>query len=190
MLPFRLARQARVGPGGVGRGLVVTDMGHGRVRVERPQTAQGHDLPAVIQSLPIQRRLPLLGLAQRPAIGQPQLGAPVAVGFDKGQPFAVAYQAVADFERLQVAAMARPFVVESEAVAAMPHLDQAARHGNETPTPPRAIRRPVLGIGGLQRRQAEQVQQVHQQQFLVLLLVGQAQLHPRRQLGIQRRCLQ
>ncbi|MCY1303951.1 hypothetical protein D9M70_536830 [compost metagenome] len=34
------------------------------------------------------------------------------------------------------------------------------------------------------------MQQVHQQQFLVLLLVGQAQLYPRRQLGIQWRLLQ
>ena len=79
--------------------------------------------------------------------------------------------------------MARPLIVEGEAVARMADLVQSA--GKGTPCERRrqpALGRPWRGIGGVLRVRREDVLDIHQDQFLMLLLVIEAELEQRQRL--------
>ena len=74
--------------------------------------------------------------------------------------------------------MARPFVIECKAALARADLYETALERNE-PLRVRCARtmpRRLDPIGRLQRRLGEEVQNIHQDQFLMLLLVGEAQI--------------
>src|SRR5690606_40963285 len=69
-LPFGLGGQARAGPAGKGVGLVVADVAHRRMRLQRAHPAEGERLFEV--RLPVQRPLPAFGQDPGPAIAEPQ----------------------------------------------------------------------------------------------------------------------
>ena len=72
VLPLRLGGQPLAGPGRVGVGLVVADVQHRRVEVERLQAHQAHRAPAGVAARPVERRLPAFKpRLPRPAVQQP-----------------------------------------------------------------------------------------------------------------------
>ena len=183
MLPLGLGRQARAGPARVGVGLVVADVADRLVRVERPQAGRVKAVQPPSRVLPVERRLPAAGLHRVPAVGQPQLGPPVAAVGDEGQVLAVGHRPRGELEGVAADAVARAFVVEGEAVAVV--ADRRCRPAGEgEPAQRRAAgdrrQRPAVGDrparSGLQR---QHVLDVGEDQFLVLLLVVQAELDQR-----------
>ncbi|CAM8770751.1 hypothetical protein NCM_01976 [Burkholderia pseudomallei] len=175
---------SRARPLGVRGRLVETDVRHGRVARERLQAAQAELAPAeplaAVGRDPVERRLPAFALNDRPAVGQPELRARVAAVVDECRVFAVGHEPLRDLVRMQHRPVARPFVVEREAAPVVADLDDADR-----PRQPahRAVRTPRVGRGrrivaavrGQQRIERERMQDVRQDQFLVLLLVMQAE---------------
>ncbi|MNT12529.1 hypothetical protein D3C72_1474600 [compost metagenome] len=73
--------------------------------------------------------------------------------------------------------MARPLVVEGEALAVVADVHQPAGQADEAARAIAAGLAPAFVVGRAQGGTAEQMEQVHQQQFLVLLLMGKAELH-------------
>ena len=91
-------------------------------------------------------------------------------------------------ERLQQHLVPRAFIVEGEALAAMPDLDDAAIEGLEHGvTRWRARRGAGRGVSRPQRILRKSMQQVGEDQFLVLLFVLQPQRDQGFGRGIQRR---
>ena len=136
VLPFGFGGQPRAVPGvAVGRrparkrvGLEVADVRDRRVRVDRHQPVQREAGPAAIAlALPVQRRLDLVLAHPIPAGRQPPARVGVAAVGDELGPFAVGDQAVAERVRPQLLAMPRALVVEGEAGAVVPDLDQPTR---------------------------------------------------------------
>src|SRR6202000_179915 len=78
--PFKLRRQARVGPCGIGGGLKEAHMRNRVFAVQCLNTAQS-EYGVVV--LPIERCSPTFALRHRPAVGQPEFGAPIAAIFDE-----------------------------------------------------------------------------------------------------------
>ncbi len=73
--------------------------------------------------------------------------------------------------------MARAFVIKRESRRGHTELERAARHSPVTSLATDCVNRPVLVVGRLDRRPAEKIEHIHQQQFLMLLLVGKTQAH-------------
>ena len=85
--------------------------------------------------------------------------------------------------------MPRTFVVEVEGITAVAHFHQSPMAVEPGSMPLGACRfagcdgllikrfRPVAAIGRFERLTAESIQQVHQHQFLMLLLMVKAQFH-------------
>ncbi|MCY1362233.1 hypothetical protein D9M69_489380 [compost metagenome] len=140
--------------------------------------AQRHLPPRAFARFPVQRRLDALLADPAPAVGEPQAGGLVAAVVDELEPLAVGDRVRAQRERLQVDLVARPLAVKGKALAAMADLDHAAVEADPVG------RRARVGdhrLGQLRRKGRpqrilrEQVQDVGQQQFLVLLLMLQAE---------------
>src|SRR5579859_3997722 len=118
-LPLRLGRQARARPTRVGVGLIVADVADRLRRVDRAQAVQRHLVPAVVAALPIERRVPALLLDRPPAIREPELRARIATLLHEAQILTVGDQAVGKAEGIEELAVARPLVVEGEALEAI-----------------------------------------------------------------------
>ncbi len=188
MLPFGLGGQARARPGRIGFRLIEADVADGGRQIERPQPVQGHRAPAdtlvLWGFLPIERRNPVLGPGSSPALGEPEFRAPVTAVGHEGQPLGVGHQPVGELEGLQPDPVARAFVVEGEGSAGlrsgMADLHQAALEAHEPDgvggVGRRGRGRPWRGVGRLQGRLGEEVQDVHQDQLLMLLLMGEAEV--------------
>jgi hypothetical protein len=152
-------------------------MRHRARRIERLQAMQGKFLPAaVFLAAPVEGRGQLAGRHLVPAVGQPQGRVAIAAGLDECQVFAVRHQARGQFEGRDIAAVARQFVVEGKAAAIVADLDQAAVELEEGQRQRRRIRRHRIAIvGGCDRVVRQQVLDVGEYQFLVLLFVLQAE---------------
>ena len=184
--PFGFGRQARAAPVGKSGGL---EQGHPAERaraLERAQAVQRELAPvAGVVALPVQ------GLRQAkhtdlvPAFGQPQRSIAVAARVDEGEVVAVRHQMRGQRVRLHVLAVARQLVVEAEAVAVVADVDQAAgktdprRRHNALGRSRRRWR--VGAVGRVQRALRQQMQDVGEDQFLVLLLVLHTEFDQRRQ---------
>ncbi len=184
-LVFELGRQALARPVRVGRGLVVADVADRLGRVRRARTAERMDLPAVVACrLPVERRAPLLGLDEGPAVGQPELGPLVAAVGHEGQVFADRDRPVGDAAGPQQHAVHRLLVVETEVVAAMADLVDAARQ-----VEPLRRRRARLchrrpgAVARPDRVAPERVLDIGQEQLLMLLLVIEPELDQRQELA-------
>ena len=77
-LPLGLRRQPSPAPAGEGVGLVVADVADRLGLVEAAGPAQRECPPGAVDPLPVQRRLPSLGLDGGPAVREPEVGTPVA----------------------------------------------------------------------------------------------------------------
>ena len=175
--PFRFARQPRTGPACEGIGLVIADVTDRCLQVQRAQATKGHLVPAGVLAQPVQRSVPAGLLDQVPAVRQPQLRAGITAVSDERQVFAVAHQSFGKLEILDELAMSRGFAIEGEIAAGMPDVLHTA--GVFMPARALGAAGPGLGeivaINRVQRVLREDVLDVHQQQFLVLLLVLQAE---------------
>ena len=128
-LPFGLGRQPHAGPVGERIGFVVAHVADGLVGVDRPQTRQRELQPAIgIVGIarPVEGGLPVLGVHDGPAVGEPELGPAVAVVLHEGEPLAAGHRPVGQPEGSQVHRVHRELVVEAEPLAAMADLDGAA----------------------------------------------------------------
>jgi hypothetical protein len=156
---------------------------HRQVGVERRRAVQREFEPSALAvRLPVQRLRQFARRDQVPALGQPQRRIAIAALLDEARVLAVGDEARGQFERPQVHAVARQFVIEAEAVAAVAGLDQAA-----VETQPREWRRcrgarkRLAAIGRKRRVMRQQMLEVGEHQLLVLLLVMQAERDQRLQ---------
>ena len=139
-VPLGLGGQARAGPAGVGVGLVEADVADRGVVVERLRARQ-RERGVQSSSCQYSGRCQSLLVDRGPAVGQPQLGAVVAAVVDEGSwysPFVTGRLASA-WGRMQHL-VARPLVVEGEAVAGVADLGRCRRARRRTPA--RAARSP------------------------------------------------
>ena len=86
-------------------------------RLDGAQSRKGYHVPVAIPLFPVERRRPLPRLRLGPAVGEPQLGPPVAAVRHECQILAVGYEPVRKLERLEENAMPRRLVVERETIA-------------------------------------------------------------------------
>ncbi len=86
--PFELGGQAGTGPACAGIGFVVAEMTDRCVQIELAPATQGELAQQVV--VPVQRMLPLLDLAQRPALAQPPAWIAVTTRVDEGAVLGVA----------------------------------------------------------------------------------------------------
>ena len=153
-----------------------------RGRVDGLRAAQRHGPIAVVARFPIERRAPAFRLHRRPASREPDKGRAIAAVGHELHPFGVADQSVRKLERLDERAMPRALAIEGEALAIVSHLNAAAVEFV-------IGRRRVVGLADrdgawilvsrMQRVLREQMQDVGQQQFLMLLFMIAAELDQR-----------
>ena len=122
----------------------------------------------------------LLRATPVPALGQPPLRLGIAPGFDKLQELRIVHRSAGDLAARQEDLVPRPLVVEGKALAHMADLPQPRCHRQ----PGRCGRRRGFGccrlqrlVGRPQRVTGQQVLDVGEQQFLVLLLMLETKLH-------------
>jgi hypothetical protein len=184
-LPLRLGGQARAGPMGVGVRLEQGQVRHRQVRVQRPRAAQREFAPvAVVVLLPVDRTLQILATHPIPALGQPQRGVEIAAGGDERLVLAIGHQPRGQLERRHVLFMARQLVIEAEALAVVADRGQAAIKAQ--PGQRRRRRGQRRGRVQIRRQQGalrQQVLDVGEHQFLMLLLVLQPQRDQRLELA-------
>ena len=162
-------------------------MAHRRVRIDVGHSVQRERAPLRAFALPVQRRLPAARRRDVEALREPQLGPPIpAVGDERGE-FAVRDRRRRQIEGRDVDAMRGAFVVEREAVAVVAERHEAAVEAMPRVRPGRDGReRPARVIDGPRRVAREEMLDVGEQEFLVLLLVMQAEFGQRRRVRVQR----
>jgi hypothetical protein len=121
VLPLELGGETLAGPAGIGVGLEEAEVtGGGFAEVfEGLEAVEGVDAPAgfgVVVALPVERRLPAFGAHGGPAFGEPELGAVVTVLVDEGEVLSTGYGTVCELEGRDVNLVARGLVVEGEGV--------------------------------------------------------------------------
>lgn len=157
------------------------------VGIDGTASMQGEDLPvpvAAVAARPVERGLPAFALHGGPAVGEPQFRPRIAAVIDEGEVVAVADRPGGEAVGMQQHRMLRHLVVEGEAVSGImaDGMDAAAKAGE-------IQRRDAAGIGTVRRRQVDRREgmqrqgmlDVGEQQFLVLLLMGEAEFEHRRQ---------
>jgi hypothetical protein len=105
------------------------------VRIDSAKAAERHREPRAVDLLPEVRRSPLPRARDAEAVRQPQLRAQIAVVLDERDDLAVGDGAVSDRERFEEHAMARPLVVEREALAVVSDAHDATLVRDETHRP-------------------------------------------------------
>ncbi len=174
MLPLEFTGQPAAGPGRKRVSLVVADVGNRRGRINGLRPAQRHRPVAVLALLPIKRRAPAFRLHRRPSGGEPEQGRPVAAVGHELHPLRIGDKAIREFKRFDQRTMPRPLAIEGEAFAVVSDFHYAAI---ELPIG----RRRAIGLADrnwawifvsrTQRVLREQVQDIGQQQFLMLLFM-------------------
>ena len=183
--PFKLGRQTRASPARQCIGFKITEVARRRIWVDLQQPLQREMAVAASIHLPVKRKLPLPRLHPVPSHGQPQFGATVASVGHEFHHLAIGDQPAGQLERRHIGRVARGFVVKRKfavqrGVKAM--FDQAAVIGMPAQRLGRGARqRPVPGVGRVLRVERQRMLDVGQQQFLVLLLMVQAQVDELRQ---------
>ena len=119
VLPFEFGGEAVAGPAGVGVGLEEAEMADGGFAevFERDEAVEGVEAPAGLGfavALPVERGLPAFGAHGGPALGEPELGAVVAVLVDEGEVLGAGDGAGGEVEGLDVDGVAGGLVVEGE----------------------------------------------------------------------------
>ncbi len=150
------------------------------LELQLAEPAQRHLVPGVIPASPVQRRIPA-GLPQQcPAVGEPQLGPCITTIGNERQVFAVGDQSIGKLEILDELPVPGRFAIEGETFAGMADVLHAAVE--RMPAQALAVRLDsrfqVVAVDRMQGALREDVLDVHEQQFLVLLLVLQTQLDP------------
>lgn len=182
-LPLRFRRQPGSRPARKGIGLEVREVYNRLRRHKRLRAVQREFLPfpSIRPTPPIQRRLERKLGPPVPAFREPVLGVAIAAITHESQIFGVADEAFSQCKRLQEQRMAWRLVVEAKALPRMPDLYQAAlvlhpaRRCRGIPGIPIAC---ACACGPVERPRwmaRQQVLDVREHQFLVLLFVLQPQ---------------
>jgi len=123
---------------------------------------------------PVQGSLPVLGHNDRPPVGQPEFGSAVAPVLHEREPFPAGDRAVRQCEWREVGAVTRKLVVKAEAISRVSDVD----HSAVVLDPPGFGWRSVVGrhrgrrdVRRAHRVTRKDVLDIHEQQFLVLLLM-------------------
>ncbi len=147
------------------------------VEVQRPLPVQPEDAPVALLPRPVKRRLPAFALDRGPAFGQPKFRPAVPVGRHELEIVPARYRLGRDAASMEIVAVARPLVIESEAPFAGASFIDPGRQLHPTRLARRmAAQLRICLIGGTDRIEPECVLDIRQQQLLVLLLVLQAKL--------------
>ena len=168
VFPFRFGGKPGTAPAGIGIRFEPAQMTHRCLGVAAAAARQGE---FVVVLPPVARRLPLVLLHQGPAFTHPQLGALIAPIGDEAGVAGVAHQAAAQLKWLQPHPVPRRLVVEVEPLALVADLRQPAGAGQPLLLFQGQGQFSFRVVDGFQRLAVEAIQEVHKQQFLVLLLV-------------------
>src|SRR6266436_3780051 len=183
-LPLGFARQPLAGPFGEGVSFEKTDVADRLERVQSAASGQSEDGPLAAVAAPIERRLPALLANRGPAIRKPEFRPLVAAGLDETEILGAADRPYREAERFEPHFVARGLVVERKGRAVVSDLDEPAR---ELDPGRRRGRSPELGprrlVGREQGIDRKHVLDVHQDQFLMLLLVMKPELDKRGRLA-------
>ncbi len=162
-----------------------------RIGINGLSAAQSHAPKFAVARLPVKRRGPAFASHRGPAVRKPQQRIAVSAIRDKFGPLAVRDQSIRQAVGFDLDGVARAFAIKRETLALVPDLDQSAR---KTSIGLRAVdefdrQRDRFSVRRAQRILREQVQDIGQQEFLMLLLVMTAQLndfqHPLRRRSLQ-----
>ena len=107
-------------------GFVVAHVTDGFAVVDGPAPEEREDRPVTPLVAPVERRGPAVRLDGGPTVGEPQLRARVAAVGDERLPVARGDETARQAERRDECRVSRGLVVEREAVAVVPDVDDAA----------------------------------------------------------------
>ena len=158
-----------------------------RVGIDRLRPAQRHRPVAVLALVPVKRRGPSFRQHGRPSGGEPEQRISIAAVGHERHPFRIGDEPVREFVRFEQHAMPRPLAIEGEACAVVSDLHHAAIElpiGRRRAVGLADRDRAGILVGRTQRVLREQMQDVGEQQFLMLLFVIAAEFD---QLGDGRR---
>jgi hypothetical protein len=176
-LPLGFARETSSGPAREGIRLVEADVTYGLVGPDLSEPAETEDEPDPLGTRPVERRSPAALAGRGPTVREPELRLLVAARLDELEVLAIGDEPRGELEGVDVDAMARALVVESERVALV--ADPADPLVPAVPGGRLGLRGRSLGelpIDGRERISGEEVLDVGQDQLLVLLLVVQPEL--------------
>src|SRR5690348_16729323 len=159
-------------------------MTHGLVGIERTAPGEGEDGPMTVLGAPVERRRPAGLLHGRPAFREPEFRPAVAARLDEGEILAIRGEPRGETKIVEPDLVPWAFIVEGKARAAIPDLAQALAEFAEFERRGWTMHRGRrLSIGGIERIQPEDMLDVHQDQFLMLLFVIEPQRQERRDLA-------
>src|SRR5512146_727451 len=159
-------------------------MADGLVGIERATPGEREDGPMAVLAAPVERRRPARLLHGGPTFREPEFRPAIAAGFDEGEILAIGGEPRGETKIVEPDLVPRPLIVEGEAGAAIPDLAQALAEFAEFKRRGRTMHRGRrLGIGGIKRVQPQDMLDVHQDQFLMLLFVIEPQRQERRDLA-------
>ena len=176
--PFEFGGQALARPAGEGIGFEIGDMRDRGAGIAVMPAGMGELLALV----PVERRAHAVFAHPGPAIGEPQAGGVIAAIGDEFGPVAIGHQPLRQREGFEQDAVRGAFIVEGEAIRLVADPGDAA-----------GVFVPVLRLrlcgwhGRIPHRHAERVLEqrvldIGEQQFLVLLFVGEPEFDQRREL--------
>ena len=113
----------------IGIRFIIADVANRLGLDDRPEPAERLRPPGAVDLLPVERGLPAAGVRDVPAVGEPQLGPPIAAVLDEREELAVGDRPRGQLEVLEIDPVPRAFVVEAEAVALVADPVQSAGEG-------------------------------------------------------------
>ena len=171
VFPFRFGREPGISPAGIGIRFEPAQVPH--LCLGGAAAARQGEFVVIPPS--VERCLPMMLLHQGPAFTHLQLGSLRAPIGDEAGVVDVAHQAAFQLNRLQPHPEPRRLVVDLEPFALVADLRKPDGAGE-----PLLLLQGQLSfkvLDGFQRLAVETIQEIHQKQFLVLLLILQARLH-------------
>ena len=174
MLPFRFCWQTARTPAGEGVGFEPTEMSYGCGWIAPLTSGQAK---FVVGVAPVAGLCPAEPLHQAPSITHPEFWTLIPAVVDEGCVARIAHQFITDLEWIEPNPVPWGFVVEMKAVVLGTDLHDASFRCQPLAWVRTCFEVCITAVGGLQGLPAESIQQIHQQQLLVLLLVLQPKLH-------------
>ena len=183
-LPFHFGRQMLAAPAGECVGLVIADVADRTCWIDRLHACQRHDMPFAVDLTPVARCLPLFVADARKAIHQPERRGRIAAVRHEGEPLGVGDEVARQADRADQGAVDRFLIVEMESLAGVSDAVDAFLDCNPFVGGTRGTREaPRRIVGGRNRVLRKGVKNVGQHQFLMLLLMVEADLDQRRDRG-------
>ncbi len=189
-LPLRFCRQAATGPARIGVGLVETDVTYGRAGFDRLPAGQ-REVSSEFD-IPIERSIDPFRFDPRPTVRQPEGRMAVSTVGDESPIFVIRDRTTRDREVVQQHFVAGCLVVERESIAFMTELCDTAAEVDESHCRRRGTHDAVSGLDECrtERIDRKDMLDVREHQFLVLLLVIEAEFRQRAEIDVFRLLLE